>query len=444
MNTTLVEHILSHAVGRPSDDPVRPGEVVTVPLDLVMIHDSIAPSVLDIMGGQLGTRAPFDRERVALAIDHVSPASTVGIAENQRRLRTWAREQTLPHFFEAGRGIAHQLVIEHALARPGRIIVGSDSHSTAYGAVGALGTGMGATDVALALATGSTWLRVPETVRVECHGTLSPGVTPKDLALHLARVLRADGADYAALEYHGLSDWSVGARTTLASMAVELGAKCGLVVPEGLPERWPVPAWLQQWVARAADAPAARRVRVDLAALVPQVARPGRVDDVVDLDDALGTPLDVVYVGTCTNGRAEDLAAVAAELDGRPVAPGTRLMIVPASCDEYLIAVRDGTVARLLEAGATFGPPGCGACIGRHLGVLAPGEVCLFTGNRNFVGRMGSPDAQIYLGSPAAAGASAAAGVLAAPSRIVRRTATATTAADTDTLPATLTTGASR
>ena len=222
-----------------------------------------------------------------------------------------------------------------------------------------------------------------------------------------------------AMAVPGRRSGSSAARTTLASMAVELGAKCGLVMPEGLPERWPVPAWLEG----AGDAPGRRRLTVDLDALVPQVARPGRVDDVVDLEAALGTHLDVVYVGTCTNGRAEDMAAVADELDGRPVAAGTRLMIVPASRDEYLAAVRSGTVARLLEAGATFGPPGCGACIGRHLGVLAPGETCLFTGNRNFVGRMGSPDALIWLGSPATAGASAAAGVLAAPSGRARRAA---------------------
>jgi methanogen homoaconitase large subunit len=342
----------------------------------------------------------------------------VGIAENQRRLRTWANEQQLPHFFDAGHGIAHQLVIEHALARPGAIIVGSDSHSTAYGAVGALGSGMGATDIALALATGSTWMRVPETIRVEATGSLPPGVEPKDLALHLAGTLGADGAHYAALEYHGLDDWSVGARTTLASMAVELGAKAGLVVPTGLPERYPVPEWL----ADSAGAPVARTVHVDLGALVSQVARPGRVDDVVALDGLLGTPLDVVYVGTCTNGRAEDMRSVADALDGRPVAPGTRLMVVPASRSEYAAAVDDGTVGRLLAAGATIGPPGCGACIGRHLGVLAADETCLFTGNRNFVGRMGSPDARIFLGSPATAGASAATGVITAPSRAPRVT----------------------
>ena len=407
MTPPLVQRILSRAVGH----AVRPGDILTVPLDLVMIHDSIAPAVLRILGEQLGGEAPFDRERVVLAIDHVSPASTVGVAENQARLRRWAREQRLPHFFEAGAGIAHQLVIEHALARPGRIVVGSDSHSTAYGAVAALGTGMGATDVALALRTGETWMRVPETLRVDLRGRLRPGVSAKDVALHLARTLGADGADYMALEVHGADDWSVGDRTTLASMAVELGAKCGLVAPVGLPDAYPVPDWMRA----VTDEPVARAVEVDLDRLTSQVARPGRVDDVVDAAQAAGTPVDVVYLGTCTNGRHEDMRRLADALDGRPVAAGTRLVIVPASRDTYAAAVDDGTVGRLLAAGATFGPPGCGACIGRHMGVLAPGEVCLFTGNRNFVGRMGSPDAHIYLGSPETAGASAATGVLTAP-----------------------------
>ena len=276
--TPLAEQILAHAAGH----AVQPGDVVTAPLDLVMIHDSIAPSVLTIMRDELGVTAPWDRDRVALAIDHVSPASTVVVAENQRMLRDWAREQQLPHFFEAGHGIAHQLVIETALARPGALIIGSDSHSTAYGAVGALGTGMGATDIALALATGSTWFRVPETIRVETRGTLRPGVEPKDLALHLAGELGADGAHYAALEHHGLDDWTVGARTTLTSMAVELGAKAGIVVPDGLPADYPRPDWLVD----SRDAPVARVVHVDLGELEPQVARPGRVDDVVELPEA--------------------------------------------------------------------------------------------------------------------------------------------------------------
>lgn len=408
MSATLSERILSRAAGR----SVRAGDLCVVQVDMVMIHDSIAPTALRIMRDQLGREAPFDVKRVALAIDHVSPASTVGIAEQQRQLRTWAREQGLPHFFEAGRGIAHQLLIEERLARPGLVVLGSDSHSTAYGAVGAFGTGMGATDIALALASGRTWMRVPETIRVQIHGRFREGVGAKDLALHLVGSLGADGASYRALEYHGMEFMSVGERTTLATMALEAGAKVGIVHPAGLPAEYgPVSEDLLD------DSPAhyERVVQVDLDGLEPCVARPGAVDDVVDLATAGEIAVDVVYVGTCTNGRHEDMRRVAQVLDGRPIASTTRLVIVPASSASLQAAVADGTLASLLASGATIGPPGCGACIGRHMGVLAPDEVCLFTGNRNFRGRMGSPDARIYLGSPEVAAATALTGHLSDP-----------------------------
>jgi len=407
VSRTLVEQIVANAVGH----DVSPGSMETVPVDIVMIHDSIAPSAIRILEEDLGETTVFDPARVAVVIDHVAPASTVGVAEKQAKLRAWARAQGLPHFFEAGRGICHQLLIEERLAAPGRIVVGSDSHSTSYGAVAALGTGMGTTDVALALATGRTWMRVPETIRVRCRGRFGPGVSAKDLALRVGRELRADGATYMALEYVGLDFLSVGERTTLASMAVEVGAKAGLVDPAGLPDSFAVPGWLRA----SLGAPVARELDIDLDELGPQVARPMRVDDVADIEELERVHVDVVYVGTCTNGRIEDLHAVAEQLRGARVAEGTRLVIVPASHETFRAAVADGTVATLLDAGATFGPPGCGACIGRHMGVLAPGEVCLFTGNRNFRGRMGSPEARIYLGSPEVAGATAREGILTSP-----------------------------
>ena len=411
MPQTLSEQILSRAAGT----QVRSGEVHTVAIDLVMVHDSIAPSVTRILSEDLGCERVFDPQRVAVVIDHVAPAANIQTAQAQRALRAWVREQGITHWFETGRGIAHQVLIEEGLAQPGTLLVGSDSHSTAYGAVAAFGTGMGATDIALALATGRTWLRVPGTIRVQARGRFGRGVRPKDLALWLARTLRADGATYSAIEYHGLDFLSVGERTTLTTMALEVGAKAGIVAPEGLPAgRYPVPGWLRVEPGASYD----RTIEVDLDRLSPQVATPGNVDAVVDLAELGRVPVDVVYLGTCTNGRHEDMVAAAEILRGRRIAPTLRMMVVPASSEALQAVIADGTLSTLLAAGATIGTPGCGACIGRHMGVLAPGDTCLFTGNRNFWGRMGSPEARIYLASPEVAAATALCGYIADPREV--------------------------
>ncbi len=411
MAQTLAEQILSHAAGR----PVQAGDVVTAQVDLAMVHDSIAPSVIRILREEIGAERVWNSNQVAVVIDHVAPASNVQTAESQNKLRAWVREQGIPNFFDVGRGISHQVLIEERLAQPGMLIVGSDSHSTAYGAVGAFGTGMGATDMALALATGQTWLRVPPTVRVEAHGRLNAGVTAKDVALHIARRLRADGATYQAVEYHGFESFSVGDRTTLATMAIEVGAKAGIIVPSGpaLAEH-DVPAWLRV----EAGATYSQTLTIDLGQVEPQIAAPHYVDNVTDLSVLGRVDVSVVYIGTCTNGRHEDMAAAAQILHGRRVHPNVRMIVVPASSEALQLAVADGTLNTLLAAGATIGTPGCGACIGRHMGVLGPGDVCLFTGNRNFRGRMGHPEAQIYLGSPEVAAATAVAGYIADPREI--------------------------
>jgi methanogen homoaconitase large subunit len=405
---TLSEQILSHAAGR----PVQAGDVITAAVDLVMAHDSISPSIIKVLREELQAERVWDPDRVALVIDHVAPAASVQTAEAQARLRRFAREEGISRLFDVGRGISHQVLIEERLARPGMLIVGSDSHSTAYGAVGAFGTGMGTTDIALALATGQTWLRVPETVRILARGRFQPGVSAKDLGLHVAQTLRADGATYQAVEWHGLDFLSVGDRMTLATLSIEVGGKAGIVSPTGTPAAdLHVPAWLRV----EPGARYAHTLEVDLDALTPRIAMPNYVDNVADIQDVGRIAVDVVYIGTCTNGRHEDMAAAARILRGRRIAPGVRMLVVPASSQALQAAVADGTLATLLEAGATLGTPGCGACIGRHMGVLAPGEVCLFTGNRNFRGRMGSPEAQIYLGSPEVAAATALTGFITDP-----------------------------
>jgi methanogen homoaconitase large subunit len=407
MGQTLAEQILSHKAGR----PVRPGDLIIVEPDVVMGHDSLSPGIIKIMKEQLEIEKVQNPDQIVLVLDHVAPASTVGTANSQNLVRQFAREQGI-RLFEVGRGISHQVLVEEQIARPGSIVLGSDSHSTSYGAVGAFGSGMGSTDIALIWATGRTWLRVPETIQVQVNGRFRPGVYPKDLALKLCRQLRADGATYAALEYHGLDWLPLPGRQTLSSMAIELGAKAGIFPPTGeVAQGWAVPEWL--YVDPAARYH--RTVSVDLAALEPQIALPHVVDRVVDLSEIAGTSVDVVFLGTCTNGRYEDMQAAAEVLAGRAIAREVRFVVTPASRLELQRAMADGTMEILLAAGATLTTPGCGPCMGRHQGTLADGDVCLSTGNRNFRGRMGAPTSQIYLASPAVAAATAVAGQIADP-----------------------------
>ncbi len=419
MAATLAEQILSHAAGR----PVRAGENVVVRVDLAMMHDSISPSIIKILHGELGAERVWDPERIAVVVDHVAPAATIQNAEHQANLRRWVRGQGITHLFDVGRGISHPVLVEEGLARPGMLIIGSDSHSTGYGCVGAFGTGMGSTDMALALATGQTWLRVPETVRVLARGRFRPGVGAKDLGLCAARQIGADGATYQSVEWHGVDFLDIGERMTLATLSIEVGGKAGLVPPTG-------PGWEAHAARRGLQVPGWLRVNegasyrqtveIDLDGLEPQISVPHYVDNVVDLGDVGRVAVDVVYIGTCTNGHYGDMAAAARILRGRRVASGVRLLVVPASSEALLQATEDGTLATLLAAGAALGTPGCGACIGRHMGVLAPGEVCLFTGNRNFRGRMGSPEARIYLASPEVAAATALTGYITHPQEVTR------------------------
>jgi len=408
---TLAEKILSHKVGR----PVRAGELVVVEVDQVMVVDSIAGSFFKRLEYLEAT--PRSPERVSIVIDHVAPAANLEVAKAQKEIREWGKRHGI-RVFDVGRGVCHQVLIEEGLAQPGWVVVGSDSHSTTYGAVGAFGTGMGATDIALAAASGRTWLRVPESVKVVFRGRLPKGVTAKDAALEMVRLLTAEGATYMAVEIHlldGAEALTRGERMTLANLTVEAGAKAGLVVPSGeILEMYRVPDWLYP----DPDARYAKEVEIDLSALTPRVSVPFYVDNVHEVAQVKGKRVDQVFIGTCTNGRIEDLRAAAEVLKGRKVAPWVRLLVVPASSQVLEEAARDGTLLTLLEAGATIGTPGCGPCMGRHMGVLAPGEVCVSTSNRNFRGRMGAPDAEIYLASPRVAAASAVAGYLTTPEEL--------------------------
>lgn len=422
MTQTLSEQILSHAAGR----TVHAGELAVVDVGRAMTIDSIAPELLDVLEEQLHVTQIPHPERCAIFVDHVAPASNLATAEGQIRARTFARKQGIRAFYDVGCGICHQLMIEEQLVGPGMVAVGSDSHSTTYGAIAAFGTGMGTTDVALAFATGRTWMRVPETVRIDLAGKLGDQVDAKDVALHLLNRVDADGFTYQAVEFHGDSGrplnetLSLSSRMTLCSMTTEMGAKAGLVVPDTLTRAH---AEVPEWLTVQEEATYAERLAVDLGSIEPLVACPPRVDDVAPARSLSDVRVDQVFVGTCTNGRLQDMRAAAAILRdkaGRPrrIAEGVRLIVIPASRRTLRGAIADGTLDTLLEAGATLGPAGCGPCIGRHMGILGAGEVCFSTSNRNFSGRMGSPQAQIYLGSPQTAAATALRGVITDPREI--------------------------
>ncbi len=398
MGKTLAEKILSRASGRDA----RAGDLLIVPVSRVMVHDSVIDAVMAGMTA-LGKERVWDRERVCVFVDHAAPAPTPVVADSHRVLREWVRGQEIATFYDAGEGVCHQIMVEDGYCEPGTVIVGSDSHSNSYGAVGAFGAGMGATDVAVALALGRTWLRVPESLRVDFTGSLRRGITMKDAIMRVVREVGTDGARYACVEFHGVGGLPQGDRITLAGMTTEMGAKAGIVA--GTPE---APAWL----VADGDASYAKRVTVDLSTLEPQIAVPPRVDQVVDVSAAVGVAVDIVFLGSCTNGRVVDMRQAVELLRGRRISPNVRLEVVPSSRRQFEDALADGTISALSKAGAVIGASGCGPCLGRQGGVLAGAETCLSTANRNYKGRMGSPDATIYLGSPYVAAVAALTGMI--------------------------------
>jgi 3-isopropylmalate/(R)-2-methylmalate dehydratase large subunit/methanogen homoaconitase large subunit len=407
---TLTEEIFSRKLGR----RVRAGEIVVAPVDYVMSHDNTTP--LAIESFQKLESPLWDQDRVVIAFDHMVPAPTTAAAELHRRIRAFIAEQGIRHVF--AEGICHQVMVERGFVFPGGLVVGADSHSCTYGALGCFGTGMGSTDVAVIFATGKSWFRIPETIRVSLHGRMQPGVFAKDVCLALARELDVDGASYMAVEYGGdaVEAMDVSERMTLANMSIEMGAKAGLVEPDEVTRRYVSTRAREPFEEVHPDRPSyARAAELDVSSLGPQVACPHEVSNVRPVEEVEGTPLDQVFIGTCTNGRLDDLAVAARVLEGRTVSPTTRLVVTPASRAVYLEALKQGYIATLVLAGAQLTTPGCGPCIGRHQGVLAGNERALTTQNRNFRGRMGDPTSQLYLGSPATAAASAVAGHIADP-----------------------------
>jgi len=419
MGMTMAEKILARAAGR---EEVAPGEFVVASVDLAMVHDIFATRVFSLLRSA-GFRRVWDRTRVVAVIDHLVPAPTAAAAAVHQQMRRDVAEFALTRFYDAGTGICHQLLPERGYVHPGMLLVGTDSHTTTHGALGAAATGIGTTEMAYVLATGRLWFRVPETIRVVLTGAPASGVGWKDAILHLAGRIGSDGAQYRALEFAGpaLAGMGLGGRMTMANMAVELGAKFGIfpadaVAVDYLAERGvevlpfgPDPDALYQ-----------ETLTVDLSDLEPQVALPHAVDRVRPVSAVADLPIDQAFIGSCTNGRVEDLEEAARYLAGRHVHPNTRLIVAPASRAVLQEAMERGILPALLLAGALLLPPGCGPCFGGHQGLLAPGERCIGTHNRNFAGRMGSPQAEIYLASPATVAASALYGRITDPRTVER------------------------
>lgn len=412
MGHTLIEKIIMRGTG---EADVRPGQIVTVGVDRVMIHDIFIPFVVDKFK-EMGFTKVWDPDKVVLIYDHLVPTSAVEDVRHFKIGDAFVKDQGLTHFHRAD-GICHQLMPEMGYARPGQIVFGTDSHTTTYGCVGCFSSGIGYTEMAAILGTGEMWCRVPETIRIVIDGELPKGVYAKDVILTVIGDLRADGATYKALEFAGscVDGMSISSRMTISNMSIECGAKCALFAADEKTAAY-TGQLLEEiaWVRADDDAVYERVIHYNAADFVPVVACPSQVDNIHPVSEKAGTKVDQVFLGSCTNGRLEDLAVAAEILKGKKIAPGLKLIVTPASRSIYREAIKAGYIEILAEAGAIITQPGCGLCCGRAGGILTDGETVVATNNRNFLGRMGTSGVNIYLSSPATAAATALTGVITA------------------------------
>lgn len=416
---TFAQKALSRASGIQN---LQPGQIVDAFPDIYMSHTASWRVIRTLE--KLGTDRILYPERVAMVMDHLSPAYEAKTAGDQRLCREFAVAHGIDKFFDVDAGIAHIVLMERGIIKPGQLIIGTDSHSTIYGALGAFGTGVGFSEITAAWVTGKLWMRVPESIRINLDGSYRPGVYTKDLMLHLVGLLGSDGAAYESIEFHGtlVDELTVSERMTIANIAMEMGAKNAYIHPDEKTREYLRSGGLKdgEWeeIFPDEDAVYRRVVDVDVSALEPQIAAPDTVENVKNISEVAGTKVNQVFVGSCANAKLDDLLIVAGILSGRKVAPGVRLIVTPASRMIMAQAGHEGALTTLLEAGAMLTNPGCGACAGNG-GAMADGEVTLSTANRNFKGRMGSYDASIYLSSPAAAAAAAITGVITDPREFV-------------------------
>jgi len=409
MPQTIIEKIISGH----STNKVYRGEITVVDVDMVMATDTTAPLAIQAFK-KMGGKKIWDSEKMVLVIDHASPAPNQAIAVLHDLMREFAAEQNIK-LYDVGDGICHQLMIDNHHVRPGQIVLGADSHTCTYGAVGAFSTGVGSTDLAGAMLTGSTWVKVPETIKIELNGNLQKGVSAKDIILHLVGKLGIQGATYQAIEFSGetVKAMSLDSRMTLANMVIEMGAKAGLVDMKGLELPYDY-----EIVEPDPEAVYSKILHVDVSEIEPQIAAPHSPDNIKSISEYEGLPIHQAFIGSCTNGRLEDLHAAAEIVKGKKINPNVRFIIAPASRKVYIDALADGTAQTLAEAGATFLPSGCGPCVGTHQGIPGDGENVASSTNRNFRGRMGNPNSFVYLGSPSFVAASALTGKITNPQSI--------------------------
>jgi 3-isopropylmalate/(R)-2-methylmalate dehydratase large subunit len=419
MGQTLTEKILARHAGL---ERVEPGQIINARVDLVLANELSAAVAIGVMRNIKGASRVFDNEKIALVEDHFVPAKDAQSAKLAKLMKDFAKEQNIKHFFDVGRGgIEHVVLPEEGLVAPGELIVGGDSHTCTYGALGAFATGMGSTDIAAAFVLGEVWLKVPSTIKIVYSGTLSEMVVAKDLMLKTVGMLGIDGATYRAIEYHGstVDALSITGRITMANMAIEAGAKNGIFHADEKAIAYVTERTDRPFTVEHSDANARyeRVLEINVDDLEPQVACPHTPDNVHPISEVTRDEisLDQVFIGSCTNGYIEDLRIVAKILDGKKIASNLRVIVNPGSQKVWMQAAEEGILTKLAAAGCAVNTPGCGACFGGHMGTLGDGERCMSTTNRNYVGRMGSPKAEVYLGSPATCAASALAGKIADP-----------------------------
>jgi 3-isopropylmalate/(R)-2-methylmalate dehydratase large subunit len=419
---TMAQKILAAHTGRES---VAEGELVDVQVDMVLANDITAPIAINEFA-RLGVDRVFDKERIALVPDHFAPNKDIKSAEQCKQMREFAHQYGIVHYWEVGRmGIEHALLPQEGLVLPGEVVVGADSHTCTYGAVGAFATGMGSTDIAVAMATGSIWMRVPTTRKIVYTGERKPWVGGKDLILHTIGQIGVDGARYQAIEFTGpaVGTLSMDNRLTMSNMAIEAGAKAGMFPPDAITEGYVSSRAKRPYRPVLADPGAAyeRIIEIDVSAIEPTVSFPHLPSNARPLSQVGHVTIDQAVIGSCTNGRWEDIVQAAGILKGRQVHPNVRCIVIPGTQEIYLQAVQAGLAEIFVRAGAVFSTPTCGPCLGGYMGVLAAGERCVSTTNRNFVGRMGHIASEVYLAGPAIAAASAVLGFIGGPDQLPAR-----------------------
>ena len=422
MSMTFVEKILAKYAGEKN---VVPNQIVTVNPDHLLTHDNTA-AIIQKIKPELDEYGVCSNSLSIIVLDHVIPAASEKTATNHKVIREFVKAHDIKNFFDVGVGVCHQLVVEKGLALPGKLLLGSDSHTCSYGAVGAFSSGIDRTEAASLMLTGETWLKVPNSIKMTLTGQLQSGVSAKDLVLHIIGDISASGANYCSVEFHGdVDQFSVEERFTIANMGVEMGAKNAVFFVDDVTKKYldsiGVSSSSYDPIYPDGDASYVRELDYDLSSIVPMVACPHTVDNVKPASELDGLEIQQCLIGTCTNGRFSDLKIAADILKDKKISPNVRLLVLPASKKIYQDALKAGVIETLVESGGVVLPPGCGPCLGAHQGVLAPGERCLSTANRNFKGRMGCKEAEIFLASPATVAVSALNGQITDPRKVIKK-----------------------